>query len=309
MHRWEELMDSCLREDEARGLVAATIEAHRREFLRLGQWLGRRRPKPHLETLDAEMLIQYLRCRTAFKSKASVVRIATVLRRMGEHLVARGVWRRNPMRWIRGPKIDVRTRMPRRIKGVDLVSIWKAAEAITSKRRREKWRAVFALLYATGMRRSQLAALDVGDLDLVGGQIRVKGVKGGGDNMVPIAQEVCGCLSSYLLERKKVLESKSLEETNALFIKPDGHRLPGARLSLGLKRIAKSAGVQRVTMHHFRHTCASDLLARGVLLPEVQRILGHTGIGSTMWYLSVSDKSRKEAMAKHPINEILEVQP
>ena len=77
------------------------------------------------------------------------------------------------MRWIRGPKIDVRTRMPRRIKGVDLVSIWKAAEAITSKRRREKWRAVFALLYATGMRRSQLAALDVGDLDLVGGQIRV----------------------------------------------------------------------------------------------------------------------------------------
>jgi site-specific recombinase XerD len=62
-------------------------------------------------------------------------------------------------------------------------------------------------------------------------------------------------------------------------------------------------------MHQFRHTCASDLLARGVHLPEVQRILGHAAICSTMWYLSVSDESRKEAMAKHPINEFLEAQP
>jgi len=306
MHRWEELMESCLKEDEAKGLSGETIDTRRRELTRCGQWLRRRRPKPVLDVLDGQMLISYIRWRSMFKAKSTVAGTISILKRMGEYLVVRGLWRKNPMRWIRGPKIDIRARLPRRIRGSDLVSIWKAAEGITSNRRRMKWRAVFALLYATGLRRAQLAALDVDDLDLMGGRIRIKGIKGGRDHMVPIAQEVCDCLSSYMVERKKILAGKGLEEPKALFVTPDGRRQTGPCMSVGVKRIVNSAGLERITMHQFRHTCASDLLARGVHLPEVQHILGHTSIGSTMWYLSVSDESRKEAIAKHPINDILE---
>lgn len=306
MHRWEELMDTCLQEDEVRGLNAKTIAVRRRELARCGVWLGGRRPKPTLESVDEEILIGYIRSRSIFKSKSTIASIVSTLRRMGDHLVVSGVWRKNPMRWIRGPKIDMRSRLPRRVGGPDLQSLWQAVKAIPSRNRRDKWLAVLALLYGTGMRRCQIVALDIDDLDLTDGTVRIKAAKGGLDNAVPIARELCEILSSYLEGRKKVVAKDGFAEKKALFVSNRGCRQSGQSLSSGLKKLRLRAGLGRITMHQFRHTCASDLLERGVTLPQVQRILGHSGIGSTMWYLSVSDKSRKEAIAKHPINDMLE---
>jgi len=72
-----------------------------------------------------------------------------------------------------------------------------------------------------------------------------------------------------------------------------------------MKRIATRSGSPGVTLHQFRHTCASDLLERGTSLPEVQEILGHRTIQTTVRYLSIADPQRHEAVKRHPINEIL----
>jgi integrase/recombinase XerD len=69
--------------------------------------------------------------------------------------------------------------------------------------------------------------------------------------------------------------------------------------------LAESAGVEGVTLHQFRHSCASDLLEGGATLPEVQRVLGHAAIESTVRYVAITDPNRNEAMKLHPINEFL----
>ena len=69
--------------------------------------------------------------------------------------------------------------------------------------------------------------------------------------------------------------------------------------------MARHAGVSLHSLHQFRHTCASDLLEAGVRLPEVQRILGHQGIATTVRYVHIADPQRRAAMARHPINDWL----
>ena len=84
-----------------------------------------------------------------------------------------------------------------------------------------------------------------------------------------------------------------------------GKRLSNDQISHRVHRLADRAGVPLSSVHQFRHTCASDLLENGITLPQVQGILGHAAIASTMRYLSISDPERRRAMEKHPIVEFI----
>jgi site-specific recombinase XerD len=77
------------------------------------------------------------------------------------------------------------------------------------------------------------------------------------------------------------------------------------QISARLKKITKRAGVHHVTLHQFRHTCASDLLSEGIGILHIQHILGHRAIANTYRYAHVCDPEKKKAMAKHPINKVL----
>jgi site-specific recombinase XerD len=72
-----------------------------------------------------------------------------------------------------------------------------------------------------------------------------------------------------------------------------------------VKRCARRAGVPEVSLHQFRHTCAADLLESGVKLPQVQKVLGHAVIATTMRYSHIADPQRAAAMQLHPINAFL----
>jgi site-specific recombinase XerD len=93
-----------------------------------------------------------------------------------------------------------------------------------------------------------------------------------------------------------------------LLVNRDGARLSGASISTGIHRLARRCGVELHSVHQFRHSCASDLLEEGVRLPEVQRILGHQAIATTVRYVHIADPQRREAMARHPINDWLEAE-
>ena len=109
------MADRYLEAYAARGVTAATVDHARRELERWGAWLKRRRPRPKLETVGTDLHVRYIQGRTVFRSKATVRGVMTVMRGMGEFLAREGVWPSNPLRWMEGPKVDGRSRVPRRI--------------------------------------------------------------------------------------------------------------------------------------------------------------------------------------------------
>ena len=116
------------------------------------------------------------------------------------------------------------------------------------------------------------------------------------------------CLEAYLPLRHNQLEESGLIGEEALLVSRNGQRLSGSGISNGIHDIARAAQVPIHSLHQFRHTCASDLLQAGVHLAEVQRILGHAVIATTVRYVHIADPQRRAAIALHPINEWLQPQ-
>ena len=112
-------------------------------------------------------------------------------------------------------------------------------------------------------------------------------------------------LESYLPMRHNLLDRHQQLEERALLVSQAVMRLSGVRIGMMVHKLCKKAGIPVVTVHQFRHSCASDLIEGGTGLAQVQRILGHACIQSTCRYIQISAPERKEAMALHPINKIL----
>ena len=305
MKRWDGQVDGYERWCESRGLSAATIKHRRDELDRWGCWLKRRRPKPNLEEVDGPLVIEYIRSRTAFHAKATVVSVMSAMRCLGEYLVQEGVWRKNPLRWIRGPRLDPRGRPPRRIGKEHLKKIWDATSQNRSGYQQHLSMAVLALLYGTGLRRGELERLDLDHWKREEGILLIDGRKTGRERSVPVSEGIWRCLEAYLPLRQNLLEQCGVGREPALFLNRDGHRMSSQLLGLMVHRLAKAAQVPLVSLHQFRHTCASDLLESGASLPEVQQLLGHATVVTTTRYLQIADPERARAIQKHPLNDAL----
>ncbi len=294
-----------LRQGEARGLSEDTLRSVRVELDRWGCWLKRRQPRPSLEQVDGELLIQYIKSRTRFHAKATVAGVVSKMRGLGDYLLEQGVWAKNPMRWVRGPRLDPRGRLPRRIGKEQMKQIWEAAGQRRNRYQQHLAVAVLALLYGTGLRRGELERLNLMDWHREEGVLRIDGRKTGRERSVPVTEAMGRCLDAYLPQRQNLLEKLGLGEEPAMFLNRYGVRMSAQSLALLMHRLAKQAGVPLVSLHQFRHTCASDLLEGGVSLPEVQQILGHATVVTTARYLQIADPERVRAMRQHPLNDYL----
>jgi len=305
MRRWDGLVDGYLNCCESRGLSEVTIETRRRELERFGGWLKRRRPRVRLDRVDGDLVVRYLRERAVFRSRATLAGVVSNLRIMGEHLVQEGVWRQNPLRWIRGPKLDRRRRLPKRIGSEHLKALFSAAQERRSVYARYQAVCLLSVLYGTGIRGGELERLEIGDWDSENAILKVDGQKTGKPRHIAVGEGVWRCIEAYLPHRHNQLEKSGCIEERALVVNRFGKRVNKQNIYTILKRLAVSAEVPQVTLHQFRHSCASDLLEAGVPLPQVQKYLGHAAIESTVRYLDVADTSRSEAMEKHPLNRFL----
>lgn len=305
MRRWDALVEKYVGECEARGLCRSTVATRAIELARFGGWVKRRRPRPQLEGVDSEHLIRYLRGRTAFRSKATVCGVTSILRNMGEYLVREGVWLKNPLRWIRGPKLDNRRRVPRRIGQEQMDRIWKEVEGTRPEGRKKLCLTVLAVAYATGLRKGEMERLNITDWDRDEGVLKIDGQKTGVERRVPVSAGVWKCVEAYLPVRHNMLERFGCLDEQALFVNKSGRRLKGENISRIVHNLARRAGVPMVSMHQFRHTCATDLLESGASLPEVQKMLGHACVTTTLRYTQITDPARQEAMKRHPVNDFL----
>jgi site-specific recombinase XerD len=258
-----------------------------------------------LEEVDGQLLIQYVRSRTPFRAKSTVASVASKLRCFGEYLVHQGIWAQNPMRWVRGPRLDPRGKLPRRIDADHLQQLWEAAPKQRGSYSQQLSVAVLSLLYGTGLRRGELERLNLEDWKREENLLAVDGRKTGCERQVPVNEAIARCLEGYLPLRHNLLERRGTVSETALLINKDGKRLSAQSLGLLVHRLARKAKVPLVSLHQFRHTCASDLLENGASLMEVKGILGHKSVESTSRYLHVADPERARAISKHPLNDYL----
>jgi site-specific recombinase XerD len=241
----------------------------------------------------------------AFRSKATVSGTMSVMRGMGEFLVREGVWPTNPLRWLRGPKLDARMRVPRRIGSEQMEALWAAAAGHRSAYPRQLWTTVLAVLYGTGLRRGELERLELASWDRATGVLELDGRKTRQLRRLPVPELTARCLEAYLPLRQRQLERWGCPGESALFVNRRGGRLAGTAVSHAVARLAAGAGLGRLTLHAFRHSCASGLLEAGVRVSEVQQLLGHRGVATTVRYLAIADRQRHAAVERHPLNDWL----
>lgn len=156
--------------------------------------------------------------------------------------------------------------------------------------------ALFELLYSSGLRRSEAAGLNIGDLDLYSGFVRVMG-KGSRERLVPVGEKALAALREYLDTRPR-----PLAHGLPLFLNNRNGRLTGAGIALIFKKMARRARFARpVNPHSVRHSFATHLLDRGCDLKSVQEMLGHKNLQTTEIYTHVSLERLKEVYEKaHP---------
>jgi len=228
--------------------------------------------------------------------KASIARKLSAIRSFYRYLLREGTLETSPLEKASSPKLD--KRLPSFLTIEEAKQLIEAPDLSTPQGQRD--RALLELLYAAGLRVSELAQLDLEQVNLDTLEIRVWG-KGSKERMVLIGKPAARALEAYLSQgRPKLLGEK---RSNALFLNRYGGRLRERRVQRILGKYAKIAGIEkRVHPHMLRHTFATHLLDGGADLRVVQELLGHANLSSTQIYTHVTQSRAREVyLSAHPM--------
>ncbi|MBP9944816.1 MAG: tyrosine-type recombinase/integrase [Vicinamibacteria bacterium] len=159
-------------------------------------------------------------------------------------------------------------------------------------------RAMFEVLYGTGLRLSECARLDLSDIDLREGTLLVRNGKGRKDRYVPITGRARDAVQTYLVESRPLFAER--RDSGALFLAARGHRLSDQSIRVMVRGTGKQIGI-RISPHVLRHSFATHLLEGGASIVHVQKLLGHQSIGTTGIYTKVGTAAVRGMIEKrHP---------
>jgi integrase/recombinase XerD len=284
-----------------RGLSKNTLEAYRRDLARYGGYLTLQ-GVADASHVDEEAVAGFVSDLSASEYSdgqryrpSSVARTLAAVRSFHRFLLREGDTPVDPAEAVSRPKVP-RT-LPRPLDVADVEAMLGAVSGgdIAGMRNR----AILETLYGSGLRISELIGLDVDDVDLEEGSVRVLG-KGSKERVVPLGRYSLAAVSAYLTRVRPMLAGS--QSGPALFLNQRGGRLTRQGVTKILKATADRAGVsKRVTPHSFRHSFATHLLEGGADVRVVQELLGHATLTTTQVYTLVSGQRLRDEYDKaHP---------
>jgi len=213
--------------------------------------------------------------------KVTIVRKIAALRTFFNYLIREGAIRVNPAEMVQAPRAE--SYLPAFLPVEEMFSLLGLAFPDDAGGARD--RAMLELLYSSGLRVSELTGLDVGDLDVDQGLVKVRG-KGRKERIVPVGGQALRSVRAYLAVRDDL---KAPGEGSPLFVSGNGRRITGRSVARILDRCVLKSGISRkVSPHTLRHSFATHLLDAGADLRAIQEMLGHESLSTTQKYTSVS---------------------
>jgi integrase/recombinase XerC len=259
-----------------------------------------------LETVDKPMLREYVAWLIKQGvARTSIARKLSAIRSFYRYLLQEGLVKTSPITVSRrmGQRADsfslkLDQRLPSFLTVAEMECLLAAPDQTTPPGQRD--RALLELLYASGLRVSELVDLDAGQVNLDTREIRVTG-KGSKERVVLMGKPALKALAIYLDQGRTVLRGQ--KKTSALFLNRQGGRLTARYVQIMLNEYTKKAGIaKKVHPHMLRHTFATHLLDGGADLRVVQELLGHASLSSTQVYTHVTkSQAKKVYLTAHPM--------
>ncbi len=275
------------------GLSSNTLAAYRRDLQLLADWLAVEGYQPPLAQLDEPMLLAYVAARHSHSKPTSVSRRLSVFRRFFRWAVREGLAQADPTLNLERPV--QRLRMPFTLSEAQVEALLQAPDVALPLGLRD--RAMLELMYASGLRVSELVDLRSVHLSMNDHVLRVTG-KGQKERLVPFGQVAGQWLQRYLSEaRGMILQSKT---SQALFVTQRGQAMTRQMFWKLIRKYSIDAGItQHLSPHTLRHAFATHLLNHGADLRVVQLLLGHADISTTQIYTHVARQRLSQLHAEH----------
>lgn len=276
-----------------KGLAQNTLDAYRRDITQFAAWL--REHDIDLTRARREDLLRYLAHRMGAGAKArSTSRALSCLRSLYRYLLRENRIAVDPTLRVDNPKLG--RPLPDTLSESEVERLLNAPDVSTPIGMRD--RTMLELLYACGLRVSELVNLEVTDVNLRQGVVRVLG-KGSKERLVPMGEEAISWLNRFMRESRDDLLKKNLGE-NVVFPSSQGRRMTRQTFWHRIKAHAREAGIRRkLSPHTLRHAFATHLLNHGADLRVVQLLLGHSDLSTTQIYTHIARSRMKSLHAEH----------
>lgn len=272
---------------------ANTVASYIRDLNQFAVWLEER----SVITVNEKTVNSYLKSlKEKGKSKATVSRCVATLKGFYAYLAFMGIISNTPMNGITTERVE--KKLPSILTGKEVELLLEQPDVNDLKGCRDK--AMLEVLYATGMRVSELLALNILDVNVGAGIVRCRNSAGGKERMVPMYPAAAAVLGEYITRVREQLLADPDEI--ALFVNMNGERMSRQGFWKLVKHYQVMAKIDRdITPHTLRHSFAAHLLENGADLKSIQEMLGHADISSTQVYVQVVNSKLRDVYNKaHP---------
>jgi len=282
-----------------RGLSRNTVDAYARDLARYLLWLVDRGADGFDDVREEDLLAFRDDLAAAGLAASSQARIGVAVRRLHDHLLGEGRLVEDPAAALPPPRRTDSLPTALTVEQIESLLATAAGEDPVSRRSA----ALLELLYATGARISEAVGLDLDDLDLVRGTVRLYG-KGSRERLVPVGSHARAALDAWIVRdrsRFAARRAQGSDRAGAVFLNQRGGRLSRQSAWALVRRAAETAGIDEVTPHTLRHSFATHLLEGGADIRVVQELLGHASVVTTQIYTRVTAQTLREVYASsHP---------
>lgn len=293
----EPLMDYLMYLKIEKGLADNSIKSYQRDLLSYMEFLEKERILSWEKISRYDIVLFLKTLKEEGKSENSIVRMSSSLRQYHQFLRQENILKEDPMQYVDTPKKV--NNLPKVLSMEEIEKILETPDVDNEIGLRD--RAILEVMYATGLRITELVSLTMNELHLNMGFIQTIG-KGNKERILPIGQEATKWMESYLKYSRPIFEKRASDTTSIVFLNARGKGLTRQGVWKNLKKIVQQTEIkQNVTPHMLRHSFATHLLENGADLRVVQELLGHSDISTTQIYTHITKARMKKVYDQyHP---------